>query len=310
VIRSRPPEHTLRWASEAVGAGSRVTRVRRLVPGGWHANHALTIVDRQGKAHRLVLRRWARPEWEVDDPDFTPAREIAVLERLAGAPIPVPQVVAADPDGAICDVPALLLTRLPGRPPGLPHDMDAFLAQLAEALPAIHAIDGTGIPAYRRYHDPRSATPPSWSSRPALWERAIEVASGPPPEGPLCLIHRDYHPENTLWSRGRLCGIVDWTSGSWGSAAVDTAHMRWNLALTYGLDAADEFLRHHRSATSGALEDQHYWDLVTVLDLIPEIDPREWSGFDLARLDRYVERVVSEAVRPRAPRAAGRTRDR
>jgi aminoglycoside phosphotransferase (APT) family kinase protein len=296
-VRRRPPEHTLRWAGESVGAGGRVTSVRRLARGGWHANHALTVVDGHGRVRRLVLRRWARPEWKIEDPDFTPEREAAVLELLCGAPFPVPRVVAADPDGAICDVPTLLLTRLPGHTPGLPRDMDAFLAQLAEALSAIHAVDGTArdrIPAYRRYYDPRSATPPSWSERRELWQRAIEVASADPPNGRRCFIHRDYHPENTLWSRGRLTGIVDWTSGSWGPAAVDTAHMRWNLALTYGLDAADEFLRRHRSAASEPLDDQHYWDIVTVLDLIPEIDPDEWSRFDLVRLERYLEKTLGD----------------
>ena len=117
------------------------------------------------------------------------------------------------------------------------------------------------------------------------------VRCGDPPNGRRCFIHRDYHPENTLWSRGRLTGIVDWTSGSWGPAAVDIGHMRWNLALTYGLDAADEFARRCRSVSAGRLDDQHYWDLVTVLDLLPEIDPDEWSGFDLGRLERYVESV-------------------
>jgi aminoglycoside phosphotransferase (APT) family kinase protein len=295
-VRRRPPEDTLRWAGESVGPGGRVTAVRRLVHGGWHANHAITVVDRHGHVHRLVLRRWARPEWTIEDPDFTPEREAGVLELLAGAPIPVPRVVAADPDGAICDVPTLLLTRLHGRPPGLPHDMDAFVAQLAEALPAIHGVDGTArdrIPAYRRYYDPSSVIPPSWSKRPVLWERAIEVGSTDPPDGRRCFIHRDYHPENTLWSRGRLSGIVDWTSGSWGPPAVDTAHMRWNLAVAYGLDAADEFLRRHRSLTSEALDDQHYWDLVTVLDVIPEGDRNDWSGVDLARLERYVESVLA-----------------
>jgi aminoglycoside phosphotransferase (APT) family kinase protein len=297
-VRRRPSERTLRWAGEAVGRGGRVTSVRRLVHGGWHANHAITVVDRRGGTHRLVLRRWARPEWKLEDPDFTPEREIAVLELLARAPIPVPRVVAADPDGAVCDAPTLLLTRLPGRAPGLPRDMNAFLGQLAGALPAIHAVGGARdrMPAYRRYHEPRSAAPPSWTKRPALWERAIEMACGDPPDGRRCLIHRDYHPENTLWSRDRLSGIVDWTSASWGPAALDTGHMRWNLAITYGLDAADEFLRRHRSLTSEALADQHYWDLVTVLDVIPEIDPDDWSGFDLARLERYVDSVLTRMI--------------
>jgi aminoglycoside phosphotransferase (APT) family kinase protein len=295
-LRSRPPERTLRWATESVGPGSRLDSLRRLTQGGWHANHALTVVDRRGITHRLVLRRWARPEWAIEDPDFTAAREAAVLDLLAASPVPAPQLVAADPEGAACDVPTLLLTRLPGRPPGLPRDMGAFLAQLAEALPPIHAVDGRArerIPGYRHYYDLRSLTPPPWSRRAKLWERALELFRTDPPQGRRCFIHRDYHPENTLWSRGRLTGIVDWTSGSWGPAAVDTAHMRWNLALTYGLDAAEEFLRLHRSLVSDPFDDQHYWDVVTVLDLVYDLDPNDWPTFDLARLEGYVEGVLA-----------------
>ena len=132
--RRCPPERALRWVTESLGAGSRIVSLRRLTAGGWHANHALTVVDRSGRAQRLVLRRWARPEWIVDDPNLTPAREAAVLELLADSPVRAPRVVAADPHGAACDVPALLIRRLPGRPPGLPSHMDDFLAQLAQTL--------------------------------------------------------------------------------------------------------------------------------------------------------------------------------
>jgi hypothetical protein len=63
--------------------------------------------------------------------------------------------------------------------------------------------------------------------------------------------------------------------------------MRWNLALTYGLDAADEFLR-----LADRAADQRHWDLVTVLDLVADLEPRDWPRFDLDRLERYVESVV------------------
>jgi aminoglycoside phosphotransferase (APT) family kinase protein len=205
--------------------------------------------------------------------------------------VPAPHLVAADPVGAACDVPTLLITRLPGRPPGLPRNMDALLAQLAQALAAIHAVGEGGhaaVPSYRSYHDLRSLAPPRWSRRPELWERALELAWAEPPGGRRCFIHRDYHPENTLWSRGRLTGVVDWTSASWGPAAVDVGHMRWNLALTYGLDAADTFLTVHRSLSPDASDDQPYWDVVTVLDLVAGLDPEDWPAFDLERLERYV----------------------
>lgn len=85
---------------------------------------------------------------------------------------------------------------------------------------------------------------------------------------------------------------MDWTSASQGSAAVDTAHMRWNLALTYGIDVADEFLRAHRALTGASLDNQTYWDVVTVLDLVHDLDPGDWPRFDLERLDRYLESVL------------------
>jgi aminoglycoside phosphotransferase (APT) family kinase protein len=294
-LRRRPPESTLSWVTSSVGDGSRIISLRRLPHGGWHANHALTVIDGSGEARRLVLRRWARPEWIVEDPDFTAEREAAVLDQLSGTPVPAPELVAADPRAEACDVPALLITRLPGRPPGIPPDMDAFLTGLARALVAIHAAGERlrrRVPGYRTYHDHRAAAAPQWSSRPDLWERALELGRMEPPPGPRCFIHRDYHPENTLWSRGRLTGVVDWTSASWGAPAVDVAHMRWNLALTYGLDAADEFLRLHRELASESFPDQPYWDVITVLDLVCGLNAHDWPAFDLARLERYLDGVL------------------
>ncbi len=60
--RGVPPETTLNWVTTAVGGG-RFLPVSLLRGGGWHANHALTVTDRSGGMHHLVLRRWARPGW-------------------------------------------------------------------------------------------------------------------------------------------------------------------------------------------------------------------------------------------------------
>src|SRR5690349_9964072 len=133
----------MRWAQEAAGA-----RIVAALPleSQWLANHLLVL----GDGRELVLRRWARPGWERDDPDLTAAREALVLERLADTPVPAPELVAADPDGAACDVPALLITRVPGaafqgRPP---------LGPLVAVLAEIHAVDPAGLAPYRRYYEP------------------------------------------------------------------------------------------------------------------------------------------------------------
>jgi aminoglycoside phosphotransferase (APT) family kinase protein len=118
------------------------------------------------------------------------------------------------------------------------------------------------------------------------------------PPGPRGLIHRDYHPENTLWSRGRLTGVVDWTGASHGPLAVDAGHMRWNLAISYGIDVADAFLRR-----TSAGSDQPYWDVVTALDVLPEIEPAAWARLDLERFERYVAGALTDATNPRTSAA-------
>jgi hypothetical protein len=47
---------------------------------------ASVVVDRHGQRRRLILRRWTRPGWEVDDPDVTAAREVTILGLLACQP--------------------------------------------------------------------------------------------------------------------------------------------------------------------------------------------------------------------------------
>jgi aminoglycoside phosphotransferase (APT) family kinase protein len=306
LLRRRPPAAALGWAAAAFGPGSRVTAVQPLA-SAWLANHAVEVADGAGRGHRVVLRRWARPGWDEEDPDFTAAREAAILELLAPTPVPAPALVAADPDAAVCDVPALLLSFLPGGPPDLRGDLGRLVEGLAAALPPIHAVavPGAGgpaahssggpplVPGYHRFYEPEQLAPPAWSARPELWARALEVAFGPArPQWP-CFIHRDYHPGNTLWAEGRLVGVVDWIGGSWGPPSIDLGHMRLNLVWDLGPEAADRFLAAHHALTG--LDHDPWWDVVAAVDCIPELDSpgppepwlrrmEDWVGAALARL--------------------------
>ena len=297
------PDQAARWVTRRVGPGSQIVSARRLRPGNWHVNHAVNVADGRGRIHRLVLRRWARPGWATADPDYTVERETRVLDLLARTPVSVATVVASDPAGTQCDVPAILATRLPGHSP-TPADRGAegFCGQLAETLAAIHDAGDSAaahVPPFRLYFDRAHAVPASWMTGSPVWSQAIAVARQAPPASTMTLIHRDYHPENTLWSRRRLTGVVDWTQASWGPPELDLGHMRWNLVSDHGQQVADQFLACYRATTGRTLDDQPYWDLISLLDLLLDgDDPGDLTPDALLRLEAYAQTALSALGRP------------
>jgi aminoglycoside phosphotransferase (APT) family kinase protein len=294
-----PTRDTLRWVERCMGPGANVKMVRPLAGGVSHVNHALLVESRSGSVHRLVLRRWANPYWTITEPDFSPEREIAALALLAGCELPTPALVAADPAGAYCDSPTLLITRLLGHPPRpAPDDLPEYLIQLAAALLSVHALHGAStMPPYNPYNRLEVRLPPKHAVHPRIWDRAYTVVAGPAPEGRPCFIHRDYHPDNTLWSYGRLTGVVDWSNASYGPLSIDIAQMRCHLALRYGTAAADRFLAAFDQVCGGYAHDP-YWDVRCVLDLLPEDGERVISEAHVPIFENYLAGLLAALGAP------------
>lgn len=251
VQRRRPPREALAWAETVLGGT--VTRVRAFTGGMTSAVHQLSLRAPDGSTRQAVLRRYVIPEVLGDVPDIVP-REERVLRLLEPVSLPTPRFLAADPDA---EVPALLMQRLPGRPTWRPGDED-WLRGLAEVLPVLHAtpaeaaatrqggsIDdaalstATGVTAFAPY-EPEAYEPPPWLRRPALWTRALELFRRPIEE-PVVLIHRDYHPGNVLWRRGRVSGVVDWQAACLGAPSVDVGWCRLELLQKCGYEVATRF---------------------------------------------------------------------
>jgi aminoglycoside phosphotransferase (APT) family kinase protein len=231
------------------------------------------------------------------DPTFTADREAAALERLERiAPtIPAPRVMGAAVHGEAGEVPAILLTRLPGRP--RPHDVAppaVAIAWLAEQLVEIHAVDESMrevAPPFELFYELRRLAPPHGTRRPDIWNRALELAGTEPPPRPLTFLHRDYHPGNILWVGPNLTGIVDWTGASWGPPAADLGHLRANLAMDHGPAIANFATAAYRAA-GGTDYDSAWWDGRMLLDWGPDQE-KPTSTESLERIERYLVALLA-----------------
>jgi aminoglycoside phosphotransferase (APT) family kinase protein len=283
LLRTRPPRQALDWAGAALGAT--VTSARALRGGTASAVHALTVTGRGG-AREVVLRRYVR--FDPDEPDMA-AREARALTFAAHLDVPTPGLLAVDARGDDAGVPAVLMSWLPGSVRWWPADADRWLAGLAALLPVIHAAPlPAPVPPFTPYRQD-CYQPPAWARWPRIWERAVDIYFAPVPAGPQVFLHRDFHPGNVLWQRGRVSGVVDWPGASIGPPSADVGHCRANL-FPYGAGAVDRFTRAWADLTGRTY---HPWaDVVTIigdLDGLREEAPSQ-SERDL------IEDVLARAV--------------
>jgi len=258
-----PTSRARRWVEAVTGPGSEVVRLRRLGGGISSAVHAVDVRRGGGAVLRLVLRRHLNFRWLREDPDVV-EKEARNLRLIEGARIAAPRLVAFDADGAECDVPAVLMTRVPGHLELKPRDLDPWLRQMAELLPPIHAIDPgpVRVPEWEIWDDLRESQPPDWTGRRRDWEQLIEIVRGPWPPYTPRFVHRDFQHYNVLWSRGRPTGILDWISASIGPVELDFGHFRHNLLSDFGFAAAERFLHFYREVTGE--EPDPFWEAINL----------------------------------------------
>jgi aminoglycoside phosphotransferase (APT) family kinase protein len=303
LLRSRPPRQALAWAGARLGG--RVISARALRGGMSSAVHLITVERPGDRPDQAVLRRYVRHDPSEPDAAAREARALRLAERTG---VPAPALLAVDPDGAQAGVPAVLMSRLPGRVDWWPSDLDRWLARLAGLLPRIHRVPGGSLPRFAPYRQ-HGYRPPGWARYPGVWERAVELAHGPVPDLPAVLLHRDFHPGNVLWRRGQVSGVVDWLGACAGPAAADVAHCRVNL-LTLGAEAAERFTAHWERA-AGAVH--HPWGDV-VKAPVPAAASGSWIATDAIRVatihdhgNDYRSAAVTAGLRP-AGRSPGRGR--
>lgn len=287
-----PPAEALAWAAAASGARS-VDDVERMPGGASLAMHRVTVTLADGGSARLVLRRYVRPEQLAEDPSVA-AHEATVLELVEQIATPTPRLIGVDPTGARAGAPAVLMTELPGRPEW--SASQRWMSQLVEVLDGLHDIGPAPASAVRSFavYSQESYALPRWVTKPAVWERAIEIFHGPILDEDRTFIHRDFYPGNVLWHRRTVSGLVDWESASVGPRSMDIAHCRYNL-LYDGLDTAELFTRTWERHTARTF---HRWaDIATIIGLVDANRRRPPSARDRFDIEAMLQRAVDDIGR-------------
>jgi aminoglycoside phosphotransferase (APT) family kinase protein len=237
---------------------------------------------------RIQLRVACQPLLEAGHADqdqalerdpFVAAREWKVLTLLRGSAVPSPRPLWIDAQGRMFCRPAIVTTYLMGKPPGQPRDINRFVQQLADALVAIHGqklsanasrstaeVNAT-LPQPNQHAPSQKLTHPAAAQ---IWDvlsrrRLRFDVSG------TVLLHGDFWPGNTVWTRGRLTGVVDWEGALIGQRGQDVAYCHMDLALSFDRTLADQFVSAYERAAGQSVDDLAWWDLLACWRALPDV---------------------------------------
>ncbi|MEU0221906.1 aminoglycoside phosphotransferase family protein, partial [Streptomyces sp. NPDC006265] len=272
---------TRAWVAKQLPEG-RTVATSAFLAGGWSAQMRRLALD---DGTELALRTFVKPFFRRHAPGLL-AREAEMLTLLAEQEgVPAAELIGVDATGEHCDHPSLLMSVLPGRVRVDEEELDARVDLLAAQLARIHRVVPRERPrTYQAWTSP-AAVPPGW-------ERAVDVIRRDPPPYDDCLLHRDFHPGNVLFTGSgaglRISGVVDWVETSWGPADLDVAHCSTALALLHGPECGLGFRERYEALGGRRLADgpEHlYWRLLDALAYVPDAAKLAGPWRELGRTD-------------------------
>jgi len=297
------PEELEAWVVTTTGGS--VVASRRHLAGA--SRQAWSVdVDRAGARLDLFLLR------DQAGGRGGSARDAAVLQALAGTPVPVPAVHGHDPDLA-----ALLLERVPGRGdfPAVDHDdeREPTARHLMELTAALHRVPPASL-AIDHLGDPAAAGPHAEAQLAGVERFAAMAGDGLDPRfrfalawlrrnvpdggGRTSLVHSDMGPGNFLAAAGRVTAILDWEVAHWGDPMEDLAAVAVRDMATPVGHLPTRFAEYAAAGGPAVDLDAVAWYRVLVLTRNPML-----IGFGLARDDAAVDRVQMTMYRTMLMRA-------
>lgn len=278
----------------ALGPGARVTRLRRLVGGGSADAYDVTLDRAPGRVVVKVFR----------DGDDTAPLEWSRLKFAQRISMPVPEPIVADLEATWFRSPAIVMSRLTGRPDIAPKDVDLWIGSLARALTELHetALDGADGALT---HPPLAET---WRPPPgqhdSLTSRAVNAVTAHLPSltSAHVFTHGDFNPSNVLWHRGRISGVVDWSAARLDTRWSELAYCRGAVCLLLGPDAADRLTDAYTGILGRASDEElAVYDLMSVstrhytresLEVDGQLGPTPDYEVAVAHLDEQLRRAL------------------
>jgi aminoglycoside phosphotransferase (APT) family kinase protein len=282
-----------------VAPGARVTRLRRLTGGAGGTDAYDVTLDQAPR--RVVVKLYP-------DGDHAASSEWTRLEFAQRVTPPVPEPIAADFESVWFGRPAVVMSRLPGRPDVTPKDADSWVVALAQALAQVHetVLDGaasalTPPPPDETWDHPTEDHPLTAAAVSAVAARLPSLSSE------RVLTHGDFHPGNVLWQHGRISGVVDWSAAGLGARWSELAYCRADVCLLLGPDVADRLANAYFEIVGHTSDDLPVYDLIWLFNIRHHAQValgayREQGHapnrqLSLARLDEQLRRVMTRLDR-------------
>ncbi len=247
-------------------SGARVIRTQRLRGGIGAHMLAVTVERPDGTRHKVSVRRLRGHDLESEP--WGIEYEFGVLQLLERAGISAPRPLYVDAAGEHFGDPALVMTFLSGKTNIAPKDVASWTDALAGALCKVHEVTPqTRDLSMLKPQDNRARIEDIASENRGdpfvvevvslLRSRCDSIEPLPP-----TLVHNDYWGGNTIWSRGQLTGVIDWTHARIGDPRNDVSECRSALTIDHDADVADAFLADYERHAGRTLPDMWFFDLL------------------------------------------------
>lgn len=230
------------------------------LPGG-HSN--LTYLLRDSSGREMVIRR--PPQGDLLPKAHDMWREYRIIDGLWPTAVPVAEPIAFCDDRAICDTHFYVMGKVEGEALYSGEVVSAWLDEPArrragemfvDVLAALHSIDpaDVGLAELGRPDGYVARQLKTWYGS---WNASIEYAqhdeprvhelhallsSQIPEQGPGRIVHGDYGPHNSLFSRtGEVLAVLDWEIATLGDPLADFAYSlnAWTEPGDAGVYGAD-----------------------------------------------------------------------